>query len=100
MKIEMIRSPSESFLRMLYNNVRPNERQRLEEAQWGAVGLVQGKLIELYRSVDLAEKASQVMTALVMGNCPQHIQMLAVLGKEAAVKTAIDKIAAYYQFDR
>lgn len=100
MKIELIRSPSESFLRMLLNNVRPNERQRMEEGQWGAVGLVQGKLIELYRSADLAEKSSQVVTALVMGNCPQHIQMLAVLGKEAAVKTAMNKIEAYYGIDR
>jgi hypothetical protein len=27
-----------------------------------------------------------------MGNCPQHIQMLAIFGKQMSVQTALDKI--------
>jgi hypothetical protein len=53
---------------------------------------VQGALIDIYWATDIAEKASQVSVALVMGNCPQHIQMLAILGKQAAVKQALNKI--------
>jgi hypothetical protein len=77
---------------MLLNNVRPSERKRFEGSRWGAVGLVQARLIDLYWSADVAEKASNVVTALVMGNCPQHIQMLAIFGQQAGVRAALDKI--------
>ena len=79
LKIEIIRSPTESFLEMLLNNVRPPDRKKLEGVRWGAVGLIQSLLIDLYRASDIAEKSSDVRTTLVLGNCPQHIQMLAVL---------------------
>jgi hypothetical protein len=92
MKIELIRSPTESFLQMLLNNIRPSDRKRVEDTRWGAVGLIQARLIELYWSADVAEKASNVVTALVMGNCPQHIQMLAIFGQQAGVRAALDKI--------
>ena len=92
MRIELIRSPTESFLQMLLNNVRPSERKRVEDSRWGAVGLVQGRLIDLYWSADVAQKASNVVTTLVMGNCPQHIQMLAIYGQQAGVQAALDKI--------
>ena len=92
MRIELVRSPSESFLQMLLNNIRPGERKRIEGTRWGAVGLVQARLIDLYWAADVAEKASTVVTALVMGNCPQHIQMLAIFGQQAGVRTALDKI--------
>lgn len=92
MKIKLVKAPTASFLKMMLNNIRVSERKRLEDVQWGAVGLVQSKLIDLYWAADIAEKASTVKTALVMGNCPQHIQMLAIFGKLMAVKTALEKI--------
>lgn len=92
MKIRLIRSPTEDFRQMLLNNVKPTERKHLEGIQWGAVGLIQAKLIDLYWAGDTAEKAGDVKTALVMGNCPQHIQMLAVCGRQGPVQTALDKI--------
>jgi len=97
MKIEIIRSPSAGFLQMILANVRPADRQQLEDRPWGAIGLVQAKLIDLYRSADLAAKASNVMTALVLGNCPQHTQLLLIAGKEAAVQAALDKIRSCYR---
>ena len=95
-KIELIKAPTKAFLEMILNNVRLPDRKRLENIHWGAVGLIQAKLIDLYKATDLAEKASDVMTALVLGNCPQHIQMLAIFGKQAGVKTALDKISEAY----
>jgi hypothetical protein len=92
MQIELIKAPTAAFIEILLNNIRPNDRQRLGGTKWGAVGLVQGRLIDLYWACDVAEKASSVSVSLVMGNCPQHIQMLAILGKQAAVKQALDKI--------
>jgi hypothetical protein len=92
MKIKLIKAPTKSFLEMMLSNIRTSDRKRLEGNKWGAVGLVQSKLIDLYWAADIAEKASTVRTALVMGNCPQHIQMLAIFGKQMAVRTALDKI--------
>jgi len=91
-RIEIIRAPSKPFLEMLLNNVRPADRKRLENQKWGAVGLIQAGLIDLYRAADIAEKASNISTALVMGNCPQHIQMLAIFGQQAGVRTALESI--------
>ncbi len=92
MQIELIKAPTIAFLEMLLNNIRVSERKGLESIKWGAVGLVQGRLIDLYWACDIAEKASSVLVALVMGNCPQHIQMLAIFGKQGDVKQALDKI--------
>ena len=92
MRIELIKAPSKSFMEMLLNNTRPADRKRLEGIHWGAVGLVQAKLIDLYRAADSAEKASNVVSILVLGSCPQHVQMLAIVGKQAAVRAALDKI--------
>jgi hypothetical protein len=96
MKTELIKAPTAAFLEMLLNNVRPSDRKRLEDIKWGAVGLVQSRLIDLYWASDIAEKASSVSVALVMGNCPQHTQMLSIFGKHAAVKSALDKIRSVY----
>jgi hypothetical protein len=97
MKIELIKAPTDAFLEMVLINVRSPDRERLEGIHWGAVGLVQAKLINLYWAADLAEKASTVKTALVFGSCPQHIQMLAIFGKQAEVEAALDKIKAAYR---
>jgi len=97
MKIELIKAPTDAFLEMVLINVRSPDRERLEGIHWGAVGLVQANLINLYWAADLAEKASNVKTALVLGSCPQHIQMLAILGKQAEVEAALDKIQAAYR---
>jgi hypothetical protein len=94
MKIELIKAPTDAFLEMILVNVRFPDRERLEGVHWGAVGLVQANLINLYWAADLAEKASNVKTALVFGSCPQHIQILAIFGKQAEVEAALDKISS------
>lgn len=92
MRIELIRAPQETFLQILFNNIRPSERNPLDDVQWGAVGLIQAKLIDLYWAADVAAKASDVVTAMVTGNCPQHIQILAIFGKQTGVQTALNKV--------
>ncbi len=46
MKIELIKAPTKSFLEMILSNIRTSDRKRVEGSQWGAVGLVQAKLID------------------------------------------------------
>ena len=93
MKVEIIRAPGPGFINMLAEHLRPQAREAALGKKWGAIGLVQGKLIDLYWASDAAEKASTVTTALVSGNCPQHIQMLAIFGQQSEVQTAVDKIS-------
>jgi len=97
MNIELISAPTSSFIGMLMSNICPTKRKLLEGIHWGAVGLVQARLINLYKASDLAEKGSDVKTALVFGSCPQHTQMLAIFGRQAEVKTALDKIEEAYR---
>jgi hypothetical protein len=94
MKIKLIKAPQQGFLNLLQSNVRGQSRFSIEGVKWGAVGLVQASLITLYWAADAAEKASPVVTALVHGSCPQHIQMLAIFGKQADVQAALAKIQA------
>ena len=96
MKIEIIQAPSKTFMGMLINNINSAAKDDVQHGKWGAVGLIQAYLIELYCAADIAQKASDVKAVLVSGNCPQHVQMLAIFGNPAAVKAAIDKIRNYY----
>ncbi len=92
MRIELIKAPRTEFLQILRGQVRAGEKEQLQGEQWGAVGLIQGALIELYWAMDQATKASTVRVALVGGTCPQQIQMLAVFGRQTDVQTALNKI--------
>lgn len=96
MKIEIIQAPTRSFMQMVMSNINAAARDEIQLGKWGAVGLIQAHLIELYHGADLAGKASDVKTALVSGNCPQHVQMLAIFGNPASVKAAVEKIQQYY----
>ena len=92
MRYELIKAPKEDFLQLLCANIKAQERQLLAGTPWGAVGLVQAALLDLYWAADAAAKASNVTVALVSGTCPQHIQLLALFGKQADVQTALEKI--------
>lgn len=57
-----------------------------------AVGLVQGKMIEMVCAADVAEKAVGVTVEDIRGSCPQNMVMLAIFGDTASVEDAIAKI--------
>ena len=52
-----------------------------------AVGLVQGKLIDMVVASDIAEK-----TADIRGSCPQNMILLAIAGDTAEVMECLDRI--------
>ena len=58
----------------------------------GAIGLVQGKLIEMIYAADIAEKAVGVTVEDIKGSCPQHMILLAIFGDTASVEAAINEI--------
>ena len=57
-----------------------------------AVGLVQGRMIEMLVAADIAEKATGVTVEDIKGSCPQNMILLAILGDTASVEEAIQKI--------
>lgn len=57
-----------------------------------AIGLIQGKLIDMVYVADLAEKAAGITAVDIRGSCPQNMVLLALLGDTASVETAISNI--------
>ena len=57
-----------------------------------AVGLVQGKMIEMIVAADIAEKAVGVTVEDIRGSCPQNMILLAIFGDTASVESAIKEI--------
>ncbi len=64
------------------------------EVPFGAVGLIQGKLIDMIAAADVAEKAADVRVFDLKGLCPQHITMIGIFGDIADVKAGIAAIDA------
>jgi len=73
-------------------------RDLLEESSAGgnlsAIGLVQGRLVDMFAAADIAEKAAPVIVTEVLGLCPQHFNLIAIFGDVAAVDTAMQAVVA------
>lgn len=91
MDIKIIKSPGKGTVDML--NRRRSVAQHTEYPQnYDAIGLVQGKLIEMVVAADLAEKTADVYVEEIRGLCPQHFTLLALYGDTASVEAAIKAI--------
>lgn len=91
MDFRIIKSPSRGTMEMLDRRrslVRPIE----EYASFDAVGLVQGKLLDMVAAADVAEKAAAVYVEEVRGLCPQHFALLGIFGDTASVEAAVKAV--------
>lgn len=88
MDCRIIKSPGEGTLAIV--NRRKGSKDKLEKPD--AIGLVQGKLIEMVCAADVAEKAVGVTVEDIRGSCPQNMVMLAIFGDTASVTAAIEEI--------
>lgn len=87
MDIKLIKAPSPATLDIIRN------RSKLKiEINPGALGLIQGKLIEMTVASDIAYKTSGVEVVDVRGSCPQNMVMLAIVGEIEEVKVALRNI--------
>lgn len=87
MDIKLIKAPSPATLDIIKN------RSKIKiDVNPGALGLVQGKLIEMTVASDIAYKTSGVDVVDVRGSCPQNMIMLAILGDMEDVKIALRSI--------
>jgi len=90
MEFRMIKSPSKGTIDIIKRRLATPVSGDLDEAD--AIGLVQGRMIEIIWAADIAEKAVGVTVADVRGSCPQNMIMIAIFGDTASVEAAINEI--------
>ncbi|MBW1930069.1 MAG: BMC domain-containing protein [Deltaproteobacteria bacterium] len=92
--IQLITHPSHGVIEILMSRVGPVGRKLIEQIEFSAVGLVQGRLTDMIYAADIAEKAADVRVFDLKGTCPQHLTMIGIFGDIAAVKAALEAIKA------
>ena len=90
MEFRVIKSPSKGTIDILMKRLGTNASNELSCVD--AIGLVQGKMINMICAADIAEKAVGVTVSDVRGSCPQNMIMIAMFGDTASVESAITEI--------
>ena len=90
MEYRIIKSPTQVTLDILTR--RKGSGAGREIGPVDAVGLIQGRMIEMVCAADVAEKAVGVTVEDIRGNCPQNMILLAIFGDTASVEAAMDEI--------
>jgi hypothetical protein len=90
MEFRIIKSPSKGTLDMLFR--RKGSPSTTPIGNYDAIGLVQGRLIDMVFAADIAEKAAGVVVEDIKGHCPQNMIMIAIFGDTASVEAAIQDI--------
>ncbi len=90
MDIRIIKSPSQGTVDILLR--RKGSQQTVRPECMDAIGLVQGKLIDMIVAADIAEKAVGVTVEDIKGSCPQNMILLALFGDTSSVEAALHQI--------
>ena len=92
--MHIISHPSPGVFEFLRQRVGAVGKKVFSEAEvpFTAVGLVQGKVVDMIAAADVAEKAASVRVFDLKGICPQHITMIGIFGDIADVKASIAAI--------
>lgn len=90
MDYRIIKSPSQGTLDILLR--RKGSLKGVEPENVDAVGLVQGRMIDMVVAADIAEKAVGVTVEDIKGSCPQNMILLAIFGDTASVESAMVQI--------
>ena len=90
MEIRIIKSPSPGTVDILMR--RTGSLKSEVPPVIDAIGLVQGRMIEMIVAADIAEKAVGVTVEDIRGSCPQNMILLAIFGDTASVESALAQI--------
>lgn len=90
MEFRIIKSPSEGTMDIIKRRVGVNCKTDLNSVD--AVGLVQGRMIEMICAADIAEKAVGVTVEDIRGSCPQNMILIAIFGDTYSVESAVKEI--------
>lgn len=93
---ELIVAPSPSCKRILMNRIMKSmpvdQKELLNRVKWGAVLLLQGMIAQTIAAVDIATDIASVEAFEVMGNCPQHMPAVAIVGSVGEVERALEAL--------
>lgn len=87
MEFRIIKSPTKGTIDILMRRISVGCDLNLDCID--AIGLVQGRMIEMICAADIAEKAVGVTVADVKGSCPQNMILIAIFGDTASVEVAM-----------
>jgi len=90
--IQIISHPGPGVFDILMSRMGAGPKKKIVDANFSAVGLVQGKLVDMMVAADIAEKAADVQVYDLKGSCPQHLTMIGIFGDIAAVNASVDAI--------
>lgn len=90
MEFRIIKSPSKGTIDILKRRKGSGKEEVLPCID--AIGLVQGKMIEMVCAADIAEKTVGVTVEDIRGSCPQNMILLAIFGDTSSVESAIEEI--------
>lgn len=90
MEFRIIKSPTNGTIDILTRRMNPGVSKDIVTVD--AVGLVQGRMIDMVCAADIAEKAVGVTVEDIKGSCPQNMIMIAIFGDTASVESAIEEI--------
>lgn len=90
MEFRIIKSPSRGTIDILMR--RKGSAKSETPACIDAIGLVQGRMIDMVVAADIAEKAVGVTVEDIRGSCPQNMILLAIFGDTASVESALREI--------
>jgi len=90
--IQFITHPGPGVIEILSTRMGASGKKALELVDFSAVGLVQGRLVDMVAAADIAEKTADVHVFDLKGTCPQHMTMVGIFGDIAAVKACLDAI--------
>jgi hypothetical protein len=91
---QIISHPAPGVYEFLRQRVGAVGKKIFAEAEipFTAVGLVQGKVLDMIAAADVAEKAADVRVFDLKGICPQHVTMIGIFGDIADVEASIEAI--------
>ena len=90
MEYRIIKSPTQGTIDILCRRKGSGPSKPIGQAD--AIGLIQGRMIEMVCAADVAEKAVGVTVEDIRGNCPQNMVLLAIFGDTASVEAALGEI--------
>lgn len=90
MEFRIIKAPTAGTLEILIKRMGTGTSEDMKDIS--AVGLVQGRMIDMICAADIAEKAVGVTVTDIRGSCPQNMIMIAILGDTSSVESAIEEI--------
>ena len=95
LNVQFITHPGPGVIEILMARMGLGAKKTLESVDFSAVGLVQGKVVDMLFAADIAEKTADVRVYDLKGTCPQHLTMIGIFGGIAAVKASLDAIRAH-----